>query len=358
VAGVEITFSDEGVGDVAPVVIITDEHGWAEANYDGLSTGGAETITVTANIPDDLFDASEGQGSGFGDPQWTPDVDLDFNLPTVFDGIDVDAVLAIQVDWQNGTGDQAGCQSDTTTKKVGKVNSAQIGIQTGQTGTPDTPIHGTFGGDLLFTTTDQVVFDGQVWFGGWFNFDTGFDFSTSTDGLLLFRLGNDQTANYVELRLKHGGGTTHTGYELTWPDEVVTDTRHDFTAHSSGLITLGTWHFFQFYSNNKDVAASAAQRLWIDGILLWELVDDQARHLETAGAGVLVDFTANEAIATATNTNNIFDELKVLNNWEGGAPQAQQLYCQTVVWTQDAQSRLGVDSEGNRFIDTVQQEAL
>ena len=145
---------------------------------------------------------------------------------------------------------------------------------------------------------------------------------------------------------------------MTWPDETVTDTRHDFTAHSSGLISDDTWHFFQFYSNNKDVGADAAQRLWIDGILLWELVDDAARHLETAGAGVLVDFTANEAIPTATNTNNKFDEIKVFNNWEGGAPGDEVLYCQTVVWTQDALGLLGVDSEGNTYIDTTQQENL
>lgn len=357
VAGVEVTFSDEGVGDVAPQIIITDQHGWAEANYDGLSTGGAETITVTAEIPADLFSPSEGQGSGFGAPQWAPDIDLDFDGFTL-PNLDVDTILDIQVDWQRGTTDPRGCQTDVITRKLGKSSSCKIGINSGATGTPDTPTDGTFGGDLLFTATNQVSFDGQVWFGVWMYFPAGFDFSTSTDGLLLFRLGNDQTANYVEIRLKHGGGSGHTGYELTWPDETVTDARHDFTADSSGLISDDTWHFFQFYSNNKDIGADAAQRLWIDGILLWELVDDAARHLEAAGSGALVDFTADEAIPTATNTSNKFDELKVLNDWEGGAPASQVLYCQSVVWTQDALGLLGEDSEGNKFIDAVQQEAL
>jgi len=357
VAGVEVTFSDEGVGDVAPVIVTTDEHGWAEANYDGLATGGAETITVSATVPDDLFTPSGGQGAGFGPPVWTPDIDLDFNAFTLPEQ-PVNLILAEQVDWERGSTAPRGCRSDITTKKIGKTSSAKIGIEIATTGTPDNPTDGTFGGDIVPTTTNQVAYLGQVWYGGWFYFPTGFDFSTSSDGLLLFRLGNDQTANYVEIRLKHGGGSTHTGYELTWPDETVTDTRHDFTAHSSGLISADTWHFFQFYSNNTEVGADAVQRLWIDGILLWELVDDAARHLETAGAGALVDFTANESIPTASNTNNKFDEIKVLNNWEGGAPASQVLYCQTVVWTQDALGLLGVDSEGNTYIDTTQQENL
>jgi hypothetical protein len=357
VAGVEITFTDEGVGDVAPQIIITDEHGWAEANYDGLAVGGAETITVSAEVPDDLFPGAGGQGAGFGTSQWTPDIELDFDIH-VFAGLPVDSIIAEQVDWDQGTADPGGCETELAPVKVGKVTSASIGIQSGETGTPDDPVNGTFGGDIVPTSTTQILLDGQVWFGGWFNFPAGFDFSTSTDGLLLFRLGNDQTVNYIEVRIKHGGGSGHTGWYIEWPDETVTDGRHNFTAHSSGLISDDTWHFIQYYANNKDVAADAIQRLWIDDILLWELVDDAAQHLETAGAGALVSFTANEAIATATNTNNIFDEWKVFNLWEGGAPASQELYCQTAVWTLDAQDLLGTDAAGNKFIDSIQREAL
>jgi len=358
VAGVEVTFSDEGVGDVAPVTVVTDVDGWAEAFYDGLATGGAETITVSAVVPDDLFEPSEGSGGGYGPPVWTPEIDLDFNQFPTLPNLPVNTIIAEQVDWEQGTTQPRGCNSDVTILKIGKVRSCEIGIASGTTGTPDNPTDGTFGGDIVPTTSAQTLFGGQVWFGGWFYFPTGFDFSTTSNGLMLFRLGNDQTANYVTIKLKHSAGSTHTGYELTWPDETVTDARHNFTADSSGLISADTWHFFQFYSNNTDVGASAAQRFWIDGILLWELVDDQARHLETAGAGALVDFTANEAIPTATTGTNKFDELKVFNNWEGGAPASQVLYCQTVVWTLDPDDLLGVDSEGNTYIDTTQQENL
>jgi hypothetical protein len=64
----------------------------------------------------------------------------------------------------------------------------------------------------------------------------------------------------------------------------------------------------------------------------------------------LTDFTANESIPTLSNAVDVLDELIVLNNFEGNAPQTQTAQIANVVWTKDPDDNLGVDKYGNKYI--------
>jgi hypothetical protein len=356
IGGLRVTFSDQAVGDVAPVTVTTDKYGYAEALYDGLATGGAETITVTAETPADLFTPSPSQGSGGSISVWAPDVHLDFRDQVNL--ADVSALISQQVDWDKGTS-AYGVDAYTTIKRTGRVSSARLRIQSGTAGTPTSGSNGSFGGDLAITDAVQLVGQGQeLWAGVWVYFPTGFNFNTSSTGLILMRIGNDATANYVTIRMKHSAGTTHTGWALEWPDELVTDTRHDFTADSSVLVSADTWHFVQYYCQANTAGASVSQRLYIDSTLIWELVDDAARYRDTAGAGALTSFTANESIAMLDTVFAKLDELKIFNNWEGNAPSDQTCYVGNVVWSLDTDDLLPTDVDGYQYISPTAAEAL
>jgi len=349
IGATNVNWADQAVGDVAPVDQITDRDGFVIAKYDGLTTGGAETITVTTEQAEG-FAASQDQGSGAGN-QWVPTIHLDFNNQGVND--DLSAIIPQQLHW-----DQVGAYGafgDQVIKRPVKTSSAELRIQSGDDGIAAP----AFGGDIIadLSTIESVETGGSLWVGAWVYFPTGFDFSTSTDGLRIFQLRDsfDTFADpdddiMFELRLKHGGGTTHTGYELMWPNQTVTDTRHDFTAHSSVLFVADTWHWLQYHAKISSTPSSNVQRLWIDDLIVWELVDDAAQYRETGGGGSLVSFTANEAIANSRATFTRADELRVFRDWEGNAPSDQTCYVANVIWTTDRSLALPPDENGNRYI--------
>ena len=362
IGATEVLWADEGVGDVAPVAQITDRDGIVIASYDGLSAGGAETITVTTE--QSVVDDSVAQGAGAGN-DWVPTIHLDFNNQQV--NADVSQIIPSvggtsgQLHWDQVGG--YGAFGDQVIKRPVKTSSAELRIQSGDDGilTP------SFGGDIIanLTTSDSVEVSGNLWVGVWVYFPTGFDFSTSTDGLRLFQIRD----NYwqftdpdddilFELRLKHGGGTTHTGYSLAWPNKTVTDTRHDFTAHSSVLLAPDTWHWVQYYVQNETFGPSCKQRLWIDDLIVWELEDDAAQYRETGGGGSLVGFTANESIGVSRASFHRADELRVFRDWEGNAPSDQTCYVGNVVWTKDTTDALPLDENGNRYISKIFAENL
>jgi hypothetical protein len=353
-----VNWADEGVGDVAPVEMTTDREGYAIAAYDGLTTGGAETITVTTEQQEG-FDGSVAQGSGSGN-QWVPTVHLDFNNQTT--NADLSAILPNeQVHWDQAGG--YGAFGDTIIARPAKTSSAELRIESGDDGI----VSPAFGGDLVMDlSTDQTVPEaGHLWVGAWVYFPTGFDFSTSTDGLRLFQIRDSywqftdpDDDIVVEVRLKHGGGTTHTGYSLAWPNETVTDTRHDFAAHSSVLTSVDTWHFIQYYCNYRTSGPSTSQRLWIDDLIVWELDNDAAQYRDSGGGGSLTSFTANEVIKTCRGWQFRADELRIFRDWEGNAPSDQTCYVGNVIWTRDTTNALPLDENGNRYITKAFAENL
>ena len=354
IGGLPVTFSDQGVGDVAPVTVVTDRYGYAEALYDGLTTGGAETITVTAETPADIFPPSDGQGSGGSISQWSPEVHLDFRAQT--QGADVSALLTEQVDWDKGTAGY-GVDANTGVKRIYRTSSARLRIQSGTAGTPSTAANGSFGGNLALTGTQQIGQGEQLWVGAWVYMNLSFDYTTTSDGLLLFRIGNDQTANFISIRLKDSA-TNHVGWALEWPDETVTDTRHNFTADSSVLLVDQTWHFVQYYIQPTNNGGTTIQRLWLDNLLVWELNGTAAQYRDSGGGGSLTSFTANESIAGLTLSSAKLDELRVFNNWEGNAPSDQTCYVGNVVWSRDDLGLLPTDANGYRYISPVTANAL
>ena len=343
-----VTFTDQGVGDVAPQVVTTDEDGWAIAEYDGLTTGGAETITVSVEQDEGKFPPSNAQGSG-GDG-FVPEVHLDFNNQTV--NGDVSSIITEQQDWTKGT--TYGTFGDVVTTRPSKVSSAELFIESGATTTAGTG-GGTFGGSIVIDTQESaktVPYTQRGWVGAWVHFPTGFDF-TETSGLRLFRLQDNAistTSNFI-LRLKHTAGA-HTGYTLEWPDQTVTDARHDFLAHSSVLLQADTWHFIQYSWLMHPTDSVCEQRLWIDDLLIWQLLNDQAQYRDTGGGGSLTSFTANEAIGTSNSIWSAMYQLEVLNNWAGGAPATQRCYISNVVWARDPYEKLPLDELGFRYINT------
>ena len=345
IAGCAVTFADEGVGDVAPVIVISDQYGYAEAIYDGLAVGGAETITVTCEIPDDApVSPSSGFGAGVGTDQWVPELHLDFN--GVAQGADVSAIIPEQFDWDDGTA--FGTSGDTIVKRVNKTSSADLTIETGTAGTPTDATNGTWGGGLTPAASEQVAEGERVWVGAWVYFEAGFDYTTSGAGLLCLRIGNDATANYIEINLKHAA-TEMTGWVYENPDQTVTEANHDFTAQSSGQINDATWYWVQYSCLAHSDGAIAEQRIWLNNFLVWELVGTAGRNLIT-GSASLQDFTAAESIPTLSDPADVLDELIVFNNFEGNAPQTQTVQVGNVVWTKDPDDNLGVDIHGNKYI--------
>lgn len=355
IGNVPVTFADQAVGDVSPVLVVADQYGYAEAIYDGLATGGAETITVSTETPPDVFPPNPGQGSGASLGEWQAELHLDFRDQAA--GADVSALISEQVDWDIGT-DPYGVDGHTAIQRIGRVSSARLRIETGQAGTPSTASNGSFGGNLSIATADQVAKAGELWVGVWVQFPTAFDFNTTSTGLQILRIGNDATANAIEIHLKHNAGTTHLGWAIEWPDETVTETRHDFLAHANGLTSADTWHFIQYYVLASDVGSETKQRLWIDERLVWELEGTAAQHMVSTGGGALVGFTALESIPTLTTTVAVLDELLVFNNWEGNAPGDEVCYVGNVVWTRDPDDLLPLDAAGNKYISPAAAEAL
>jgi hypothetical protein len=350
----KVTFTDQGVGDVAPQIVTTDQDGWAVAEYDGLATGGAETITVSVEQDEGIFPPSQTQGSGADG--WAPEVHLDFNNQTV--NADVSSIITQQQDWTKGT--TYGTFGDILVKRASKVSSAELFVESGATTTAGTG-GGTFGGSLVLDTSgnNTVPYTQRGWVGAWVYFPTGFDFTDST-GLRLFRLQDNAigtTSNFV-LRLKHTAGA-HTGYTLEWPDQTVTDARHDFLAHSSVLTSPDTWHFIQYSWLMHPTDAIAEQYLWIDDLLIWQLENTAAQYRDSAGGGSLTSFTANEAIGTSNSIWSEMYQLEVLNVWGGaGAPATQRCYIQDVVWSRDPTEALPLDENGNRYISNAFAENL
>lgn len=344
----KVTFTDQGVGAVAPQTVTSDEDGWAVAEYDGLTTGGAETITVSVEQAEGKFPPATTQGSG-GDG-FVPEIHLDFNNQTV--NADVSSIIPEQEDWTKGT--TYGTFADVTTVRPSKVSSAELFIESGATTTAGTG-GGTFGGTINIDTQQSaktVPYTQRGWVGMWLYFPTGFDF-TSTGPLRLFRLYDNAlstTSNFI-LRLKHTAGA-HTGYKLEWPNQTVTDTRHDFLAHSSVLFQPDTWHFIQYSWLMHPTDSVCEQRLWIDDLLIWQLLDDQAQYRDTGGAGALTSFTANEAIGTSNSIWSAMYGMHIFDNWEGGAPQTQRCYISNVVWARDPYESLPLDELGFRYINT------
>ena len=349
IGAVNVDFVDQAVGDVNPVSVVTDREGYAIADYDGLVTGGAETITVNTEQAETVFTGSISEGAGAGNA-WSPTVHLDFNGQGVNE--DLSNLITQQVNW-----DQVGAYGtfgDQIIARPVKTSSAELRIESGDDGI-SAP---SFGGDLVMDLSSaQTIPRGEhLWVGVWVYFPTGFDFSTTSDGLRLFQIRDNFWLNpdpeadiNFELRLKHNGGTTHLGYSLAWPNATVTDTRHDFLADSSVLTSVDTWHFIQYHML-KTSAASGVQELWIDDLLIWRLANTAAQYRDSAGAGALTSFTANEGIAT---TNSIYmraDELRVFRDWEGGAPSDQTCYVSNVIWTRDDSLGLPLDELGNRYI--------
>lgn len=349
IGATNVIFTDQAVGDVQPQNVITNREGHAIASYDGLTTGGAETITVTTE-QNETFGGAADQGAGAGS-QWEPDVHLNFNNQAV--NGDLSAILPNeQVYWDQVSG--YGTFGDQIVKRPVKTSSAELRIQSADDGilTP------SFGGDLVMdlTTSQTVPNGGHLWVGAWVHFPTGFDFNTSSVGLRLFQIrdsfplfGGADDDIVVEVRLKHSAGTTHTGYSLAWPNQTVTDTRHDFAAHSSVLTVADTWHWVQYYTNYRAVGTTI-QRLWIDDLLVWELTNTAAQYRDSGGAGALTAFTANEAIATSRSYWSRADELRVFRDWEGNAPSDQTCYVSNVIWTRDNTNSLPLDENGNRYI--------
>ena len=342
------------MGDVAPVIVTTDEYGYAEALYDGLATGGAETITVTTETPADIFPPSTGQGSGASVSQWSPDVHLDFRAQSA--GADVSGLLTEQVDWDKGTA-AYGVDANQGVFRVNRTSSARLRIQSGTAGTPTSGANGSFGGNLALSGVQLIGSGTGLWVGAWVNMGLSFDYTTSSSGLILFRIGNDQTANFITIRIKETAGA-QVGWALEWPDETVTDTRHDFVADSSVFLQDNTWHFVQYYILPTDDGSTTVQRLWIDNILIWELNGTAAQYRDSGGAGVLTSFTANESIAGLTTAGATLDELRVFNNWEGNAPSDETCYVGNVVWSTDTQNLLPLDPNGYRYISPIAAGAL
>lgn len=349
----EVEFVDQAVGDVAPVKVVTDEYGYAEAIYDGLTTGGAETITVNCTVPDGgPVTPSQGQGAGAAPDTWAPELHLDFT--SVAEDADVSALLTEQSDWDQGTA--YGVEGDTTVKRVNTDSSALLAINSGQDGTPSDATNGTWGGILTPAAALQVAEGERLWVGAWVYFEAAFDYTTSGAGLLCLRIGNDATANYIEINLKHTT-TNMVGWVYENPDQTITDTNHDFTATDAGQIVDATWYWVQYSCLAHSNGATAEQRIWLNNELVWELVGTAGQHLESSVES-LTAFTANESIPTLSNSVDSLDELIVFNNFEGNSPQAQNAYVSNVVWTKDPDDLLTNDKYGNKYISPALADTL
>jgi hypothetical protein len=258
---------------------------------------------------------------------------------------EISAIIPEQFDWDDGTGG-FGCFGDTNVKRVNKTSSAQCIIETGTAGTPTDATNGTWGGGITPAAALQVAEGERLWVGAWVYFANSFDYTTSGAGLLCLRIGNDATANYIEVNLKHAA-TEMTGWVYENPDQTITDTNHDFTAISDGQINDATWYWVQYSCLAHSDGAIAEQRIWLSDELVWELVGTAGKKLTSLQ---LTDFTANESIPTLSNAVDVLDELIVLNNFEGNAPQTQTAQIANVVWTKDPDDNLGVDKYGNKYI--------
>lgn len=351
IANATVTFSDQGAGKVSPVIVVTDEYGYAEANYDGLATGGAETITATVGVIEQI-DVAPDQGAGTNGATWSPETLLDFD--GLADNDDVSAIDPTQFDWVKGTdGFFYGASATEFFKRIGHKTSVELGIESGTTGNPSTVANGTFGGGL--TATDPVGEGEELWVGVWVHFPAGFDF-TVTGNLPVLRIGNDEDANEIIFGL-NSAATEHSGWQFDHEGATITETRHDFQTHATGLIEDDSWHFIQFYCKASVSGAQSVYRGWLDGKLLWELDGTLAKHLESASS-VITSFSAAESVPALPSATAKLSTLNVFNDWPGGAPATQKMYVSSVMWSLDKNQLLPRDSFGNRYLSPVRAEEI
>ena len=273
-------------------------------------------------------------------------------------GQSITALPGISYGTQGGgafAGGTSGCYGDTAVKRAGKSSSLRLSLISGSTGRPvdgADPQEGDFG--FIVAMPTPVVDGGDIRFGEWAFFPTGFNFSTNAGYLKTHRFDTN-SGGKIEYEILCGllDGLSPVGdpYGSACFYEAFPQAQSETCRLSDTVTSRGTWHWIEQYVHVSSVAASSIRRVWLDNTLIVEEVGGNSMKWRNTG-GTYTTSSFASPVPTLVNSSENVGAIYLHTYWNGGAPQAQSRYVSNCIISNNNESAtdLITDSFGNKMI--------
>lgn len=241
-----------------------------------------------------------------------------------------------------GFADGFGVQATTSIARPGKTSSCAMSISAGSDGDPAGGAtgagQGAFGGKFSFPPADQIGEGGELWFGAWLYFPSGWSWDSSgatPNFIKFFRLENDDGASgRLDMHALTGGydGSVPASDQIGWTLGVSEfDPANQAETHrkTQEIATLGAWRWVEVYHKFSSDRSLSEQVIWLDEAFVYSRKGPNVQWVDPSGT--LQTETLPDGIRNLPTSTSKTDALMVFTYWNGGAPQDQTCYLQTVV---------------------------
>jgi hypothetical protein len=253
----------------------------------------------------------------------------------------------------------AGVQGSTVVAAPGKTSSCAVSILEGSDGDPsggDTGVgSGAWGGTIDFPT--PIEEGDEFWYGDRIWIPTGYDWNhgsgASKPGFIKhLRVNNDANGQRLEHHIINGSwdGSASDSTQVGWSLANEFDPKAQEETHkaSDKILTLGAWHWVEFYIYAHSDPAQAIRRLWVDRDLVFERVGANNRWRDENGEYQTETLSSgerslpNSAAALISTMHGTY--------YNGYAPQDQTYYIDIIVAHNVAAEVLDADTFGNKMM--------
>jgi hypothetical protein len=253
-----------------------------------------------------------------------------------------------------------GVQAVTDVKMTGKTSSCAISIANGSDGDPsggDTgTIYGAWGGTINLPTA--ITQGNEFWYGMWCRIPAAYDWNSgigvSKPGYIKFlRVNNSVNGQRIEHHVINGswnGNAAADNLQIGWTLANEFDPKAQEETHkgTDKIMTLGDWHWVEFYIYAHSDASLAKRRIWVDEALVFERVgaDNKWRDIN----GIYQTETLSSGEKSLPTSGASLTSVMHGTYWNGYSPQNQTYHIQKIVAHNIAAEVLAADSFGNKMM--------
>lgn len=271
-----------------------------------------------------------------------------------FNGLTNGQSVTSLVSFWGAFGNGFGSAADTGLAYGANTSSCKCSIQVGSDGGlgGGTGPNGCFGFGVDFG--GPTVGEGEeLWTNVRIFVPNGFSFATNTGFLKFLRFEQSGSGGKVEHFVLNGGydASAAAGTQIGWNlgDENFPLPQPDTARKTQGIIPLGTWSSVECYIKASATAANCVRRLWLDGVLQFEILAGQnVKYRNQAGTYSTATMSGTEP--TLVNAVSHFTDMMFFTYWNGNAPQTQSINVQSIAFHKNSATLPYTDSFGNKLI--------
>lgn len=240
-----------------------------------------------------------------------------------------------------------GSTYNTAQTRGGRASSLQSTIASGSDGNGGDG-RGLFGLSIGLPEALMVGQGSWLHIGCWVKFASGFNGLTNNSigasrfGLKFFRLQNNQGNSRIDYEPSTDGSGVMRGWYYS--NEFGGVSQATFVQDSTSIPTLNQWCFVETATYLHASAASAIQRIWVDGVFAMEFANTNLKYRNSSGTISNITVPATPSLP---NSAALMEAFLLFTNWNGNSPQANTVWIDSVAFHSAIGTLPGTDEFGN-----------